>query len=486
MPTRRDALRLLVAAGAGVVARGALAFERQSGAATELFIRGGRVVNDDGARVADLRIIGETIAEIGAHLRPGTDAQVIEATGKLVMPGGVDPHTHLHPGYGIDDLNVGSMAALAGGITTLGTFAAAAQGETVLRALEVWAQRVRAEAIADVFLHADSWPPTDDVIAAMPQIAAFGQPSFKVLIPAHEEFGAQIHNLVRLIEAARDAGVITMVHCEDAAIVAAATRRLVTANRTSLQYYGASRPVAAEISSTAQMAAICETIGAPVYIVHLSSARALDLCRQARRAGAPLFVETRPLYLHLTEERMAGPEGPLYIGQPPLRPDSDRQELWRGLADGGIDVLGSDHAPSTRAQKLDPALSITNTLPGMSDLQFMLPMFFSEAVQKRHLPLTRFVAITSANAARIFGLYPRKGTIRVGSDADVVIWDQQRSDTLTAASDLSNADYSVYEGWKVTGWPVTTIRRGEIVSATGQISSSVSPGKLVTRDRWHT
>ena len=376
------------------------------------------------------------------------------------------------------------MAALAGGITTLGTFAAAQKGETVQHALDAWSERVKNDAIADVFLHAQAWPPTDDVISAIPAIAARGQPSFKVFFP-EEDFGAHIHNFVRLLEAARDSGVITMAHCEDASIVMAATRRLIASGRTSIHDYATTRPVAAEISATAQAAALCESTGAPLYVVHISSARALDATFQSRRAGSPLFVETRPLYLHLTEERMAGPDAALYVGQPPLRPASDGIELWRGVADGRIDVLGSDHAPFTRSQKMDPALSLSKTLPGMSDLQFMLPMYFSEGVQKRELPLTRFVATTSTNAARIFGLYPRKGVIRAGSDADIAIWDPNRSATVTAAADLSNSDYSVYEGWNVSGWPVTTIRRGEIVYDAGRVSGRSGTGQLISRERWH-
>jgi dihydropyrimidinase len=366
----------------------------------------------------------------------------------------------------------------------VGTFAAAEKDETVQHALDAWSQRVRSDAIADVFLHAQAWPPTDRVVAAMAALAAGGQPSFKVFF-CEEDIGAQIHNVVRLMEAARDAGVITMAHCEEASIVAAATKRLVVTGHTSLREYAASRPVAAEISATAQVGALCESTRAPLYVVHISSARALDVCHQSRRAGAPLFVETRPLYLHLTEDRLAGPDGPLYVGQPPLRVASDRRELWRGIADGRIDVLGSDHAPFTRAQKMDPALSISNTLCGMSDLQTMLPMYFSEGVHKRRIPLTRFVATTSTNAARIFGLYPRKGVLRAGSDADIVIWDPKRTGSVRAEADLSNADYSVYEGWNVTGWPVMTIRRGELVYDAGQVSGRPGTGRLIARERWH-
>jgi dihydropyrimidinase len=218
---------------------------------------------------------------------------------------------------------------------------------------------------------------------------------------------------------------VTMVHCEDASIVDAATRRLVAENRAALRNYPESRPVAAEIAATAQVTAWCESFGGPLYVVHISSARALDIAERTRKRHAPLFGETRPLYLHLTEERMAGSDAALFVGEPPLRPASDSLELWRGLADGRIDVLGSDHAPFTRAQKTDPAvITIDKHLPGMSDLQFMLPMYFSEGVPKRHLPLTRFVETTSTNAARIFGMYPQKGVIQPGSDADIVIWDQ--------------------------------------------------------------
>jgi dihydropyrimidinase len=448
----------------------------------EILIRRGRVVNADGVRDADVRIVGSQIAEVGAGLKPRDGARIIDAAGRLVMPGGIDPHTHLHPGF-VDDMTSGSMAALAGGVTTVGTFANATQNETLTAAIDRMAARVQAEAIADVILHPSVWPPSADTIAAMKAIAAAGQPSFKIFM-TRSDFGARLPLVIQQLEAARDAGVVTMMHCEDGALLAAAVRRLESEGRTSLKDYGESRPVIAEVAATHHAAALCESTRAPIYMVHLSCARALEATRAARRAKAPLFVETRPLYLHLTSEKMQTPDAPLFVGQPPLREQADRDAMWRGIADGSIDVLATDHAPWTREQKLDPNLTISRLRPGVSDLRTMLPMFFSEGVHARKLPLTRFVECSSTNAARIFGVYPKKGVIREGSDADITIWDPKRVAAVQAADDPSNSDYTVYEGWPVTGWPVTTIRRGEVVFEAGKVIGPAGSGQLVKREPW--
>jgi dihydropyrimidinase len=451
----------------------------QQSAAPEILIRGGRVVNADGVNQADVRIIGESIAEVKTRLVPSRAAHVIEAKGRLVTPGGIDPHTHLSPNF-VDDLTSGSMAALAGGITTVGTFAATRPGEPMADALDRLASRVAAEAVSDVILHGQTWPPTPELPAVL---AKRGHPSLKIFM-MRADFGMHLKEVILTLEAAREAGVVTLLHCEDGPLLAAAVRRLVAEGRNSLRDYAASRPVIAEVAATQQAAALCESTRAPMYAVHVSSARALDACRSAREAGAPFFVETRPLYLHLTDERLNGPDAPLYVSQPPLRATSDANALWRGLIDGGIDVLATDHAPWTRAQKLDPSLSITQLRPGMSDLQFMLPMYFSEGVGKRKLPLERFVETTSTNAARIFGLYPRKGVVREGSDGDVVVWDPARTARVTAKADLSKSDYTVYEGWQVTGWPITTIRRGQIVYDAGAVAGRAGSGQLLRREGW--
>jgi len=481
MPNRREVVETLVAGSLGLALGPRAAHAEGRGQAAELLIRGGRIVNADGIRVADLRISGETIAEIGSGLRPGAGARVIEAAGKLVMPGGIDPHTHLSPPFA-DDLTSGSEAALAGGITSIGTFAFPREGESVAAAMERTTAEAAPLGIADYFLHGFSWPPGPAVAASLADLVRLGQPSFKIFMPI-DDFSAKLAEVVELLEAAARAGVLMMIHCEDQVLLSAAARRLAAAGRTSLAAYGESRPVIAELAATNQAIALCEMTGATCYVVHLSSERALDACRAARRRGLPLKVETRPLYLHLTEEKMRGPDSQLFVGQPPLRTRQDSEALWAGVVDGSIDVLATDHAPWTRAQKLDTTLTITNLRPGVSDLQSMLPMFFSEGVVKRKLPLERFVELTSTNAARIFGLHPRKGVIQEGSDGDVVIWDPQRTGTIRAADDRSKSDYSAYEGWEVRGWPVTTIRRSEVVYETGEIRGQPGSGKLVFRKR---
>ena len=447
-----------------------------------LLIRGGRVVNADGIRGADVRIDAGRIVQVASNIASTAGVQTIDARGKLVMPGGIDPHTHLQPAF-VDDLTSGSCAALAGGITTIGTFVQPRRDEAPEAAFDRMVALVEEQAIADFILHTMLVPPRREQIPLLAGLVARGQPSIKVFM-MWEDFGAQVPALIEVLEAARDAGVVTLVHCEDGALLAAAVRRLTAAGRTSLANYAESRPVIAEVAATQQAASLCESTRAPMHVVHLSSARALDACRDVRRRGLPFTVETRPLYLHVTDEVMRGPDAPLYVGQPPIRSREDVEAMWSGILDGSIDFLATDHAPWTRAQKLDPALTISRVRPGVSNLQYMLPMYYSEGVRTRRIALERFVATTSTNAARLYGLHPRKGIIAEGSDADVVIWDPEQRRTVRAEDDLSNSDYSPYEGRTVTGWPVITIRRGEIVGNEMTVIGMPGSGQLVPRERW--
>ena len=266
-------------------------------------------------------------------------------------------------------------------------------------------------------------------------------------------------------------------------MLAHAGHALIESGNGAVRNFPEARPVSAEVEAVEQAIALCRLTSAPIYIVHLSSAAALDRCSQARAAGLPVYVETRPLYLHLTRERFAEPDAAKYVGAPPLRDQSDRDALWRGLASGDIDTVCSDHAPWSLADKLDPALNAVTARQGVADLETLMPMLYSEGVATGRITLDRFVELTSTNAARRFGLYPRKGAIAIGSDADLALWDPEERRTINGAQMQSRADYSPYDGWTVRGWPRHLIRRGQLVLSDGVSRGSAGAGPVAPPKR---
>jgi dihydropyrimidinase len=478
---RRKAVRTMGAAALGfaAVARDVRAETEAGQEATEILILGGCIVNADASQLADVRVLGDTIAEIGPDLAPSSGARIIDATGRLVIPGGIDPHAHLQGSF-VDDLTSGTAAAVAGGITAVGTFANPRDGENAVEAMDRSLAEVAERAIADVFFHARSWPPTSDFAALMPELAARGQPSHKIFM-TRRDFGTHRVAFIEVLEAARDAGVVTLMHCEDTAILQAALSRLRAEGRTSLEHYAESRPVLAEVAATQEAVVLCELTGAPIHFVHLSCERALDAARNANTVALPLTIETRPLYLYFTDQALLRADGPLYVGQPPLRSQNDVEAMWRGLADGRITFLATDHAPWTREQKMDPELDVGRLRPGVSDLRFMLPLLYSEGVRKGRISEERFVEVVSTSAARTFGLYPERGVVREGSLADLVVFDPELERTAGADDDPSRSDYTPFEGWAVTGWPVTTIRRGEVVYEDGRVTGQPGTGRPAER-----
>jgi dihydropyrimidinase len=454
----------------------------------DLVVRGATVVTDVGRARADVGVTRGKVAALGVGL---SGAREIDAHGLHVLPGAVDPHVHLSNapdaassaelgdlGW-VDDFASGSAAALAGGITTLGNMTCAGDKETMHQAVSRDAAMVAAQAVADIFLHPVWAGPQPWVVEDVRRLCAEGQRSLKIFtcVPEFDRHGAEV---VRAMEAARDAGAITLFHCEELAVIDCCTRGLMQAGH-GMGHYAQSRPALAEVVAVQRAVALCELTGAPTYIVHLSCARALAVCREARARGLPVYVETRPLYLHLTDERYDSAQAPLYVGQPPLRTAEDREALWAALADGTIHTMGSDHAPWRAADKMDPRHTLDKVRPGVAELDSMMPMLVSEGVVRRGLPLERLVALTAANPARLFGLYPRKGTIAVGSDADLVVWDLGRRRAIRAADMRSRSDYSPYEGTEVTGWPVLTVRRGEVVFEDGQLLGTAGSGQLLVR-----
>jgi dihydropyrimidinase len=451
-----------------------------------LIIRNGLIVTAERQLEADIRIRDGKIAEIDRNLpRSEADERELDAHGLLVLPGGIDPHVHLTVPQSapstdrwVDDLTSGSKAALAGGITTVGNMSFPEPGETPLATLKREAKLVQQQAIADVILHPVIIPPIEAAISELPQMVAAGHTTIKVFM-CTEEFDQHVLAYLEMLQAAGEMGILTVIHCEDFAIIAAACRALLDEGRGSLRYYPESRPVVSEAVATQRAVAMCEATGSPIYVVHLSSERALQVCEEAQARALPVYVETRPIYLHLTQERFLDPDGAVYVGQPPLREAQDIAALWEGLGKGTIHVVATDHAPWTREQKLDPSLNVVNLRPGVNNLQVMLPMLYSEGVLKGKISLEQFVALTSTNAARLFGLYPRKGTIVVGSDADLVLWDPTESRVIRGAEQFSQAGFSIYEGVEVAGWPRMTIRRGQVVYEDGRITAQPGSGQLV-------
>ncbi len=450
----------------------------------DLAIRGGTVVTADALYRADVAVVGETIVQIGGDVEA---SETIDASDKLVLTGAIDAHVHLSSPPGehtepawVDDFTSGSRGALAGGVTTVGNMTFLAPGETPLQGLEREGAIVRQQAIADVLLHpviAETTPATLDEI---PALLEAGHNSIKFFMSS-KVFDNQVRVYVEAVRRAGSADLITLIHCEDYAIMEDATAQLMAAGKSSLRYYPESRPVISEVVATQRAVAIAEATGAPVYIVHLSSKRALEVCADAQARGVPVYVETRPLYLHLTRERFEEADGAKYVGQPPLRDQEDVEALWTGIQQGVLHTVCTDHAPWSLAAKLDPQLSIANLRPGVENLQTMVPMLYSEGVRTGRISLRRLVEVTATNAAKLFGLFPRKGTIAVGSDADLVIFDPNQTRTVENSMLLSNVDYSVYEGWEVTGWPSVTIRRGEVVFQNGEVLGQPGSGQIVRR-----
>jgi dihydropyrimidinase len=452
----------------------------------DLVVRGGTIVTADGRTDADVGVRKGRIAQIGGAM---TAARELDARGLLVLPGGVDPHVHLNGERGdpnepewVDDYLSGSQAALAGGITSFGNMSYVLPWESIRQRVATEGALVGQQAIADAFFHMALVAPTPETLAEIGPMVAAGQSSMKIFmcLPSFEAYARQF---TTVMTSTAESGGITLIHCEDLPTIECCTTVLARASRTALCHYAESRPVESEIVATERAIAMCRATRAPTYIVHLSSARALAACVAARAEGLPLYVETRPLYLHLTADRYADPDGALYVAQPPLRASEDREALWRGLAEGSIDTLGSDHAPWTRELKMDPKLDVNRARPGVAELDTMLPLLYTEGVARGRITLERFVAVTSTNAARLFGLYPRKGTIAVGSDADLVIWETRERRTIRDTDLFSRAAHTVYRGRELTAWPRTTLRRGEVVFDEGKILGKPGSGQPIPRGR---
>jgi dihydropyrimidinase len=451
----------------------------------DLVVRGGTVVTASDSFAADIGVRSGRVAAIGEALAPGTTE--IAAAGLLVLPGGVDVHTHLDVEVGgvltADDFESGTVAAACGGITTICDYAWQSRGQSLMQAIEAWEVKAKGRAHIDYGFHVVVSDATDDTLAEMPRLVAAGYPSVKVFMI--NEFGIGDEALLRLFGAARAAGVIVNVHAENGNMLDHCASGMRAAGRLDPRHYAESRPPLAEAEATRRAIDYAALVDAEVYIVHLSCADALEAVSAARRRGIRVWAETRPIYLALTEERYAvgGTEAAKFIGAPPLRSGLDQAALWDGLRSGDIQTIGSDNTSWTVEQKSAGAHDFTRVPYGVPGLETEMRVIYSEGVAKGRIPLQTFVAAFATNPARIFGLYPRKGTIAVGSDADFVLFDPQRKSVVDERQLHSRAGYDPFHGFHLAGGPVMTVSRGEVVARDGQILSRAGRGQHLERYR---
>jgi dihydropyrimidinase len=460
----------------------------------DLVVRRGLVVAADGRTVADVAIAGGRIAAVGKGL--GTGRVEIDATGQLVLPGAIDSHCHIaqESSTGLltaDDFHSATVAAACGGTTTVIPFAAQHRGQSLRDVVREYHRRAANKAIIDYGFHLIVSDPDERALREdLPALIAEGCTSFKIFM-TYEALKLTDRQILSVLQVARDERALVLVHAENHDAIAWTTQRLLAEGRTAPKYHAESRPAIAEREAVHRIISLAEMSGASLFVVHVSSAEALEQIRWARARGLPVFAETCPQYLVFTAEDLDRPgfEGAKYVFSPPARDRVSQEALWEGLKERVLDIVTSDHAPY-RFDNVDgkavhgtsaPFPKIPNGMPG---LETYAPVLFSEGVRSGRLTLERFVALTATNAARIYGLYPRKGTIEPGADGDIAIWDPEVKVTISNTSLHHRMDYTPYEGMTVTGWPVVTISRGEVVWREGRVSARLGRGVFLPRERF--
>ena len=455
----------------------------------DVVVRGGRVVTEADERECDIGIRGGKIAALGERL--GDAAEVIDASGRLVLPGGIDAHCHLsqRSSFGVltaDDFTSGSISAACGGTTTIIPFAPQQKGEALGEAVAAYAAKAEGKSVLDYgfnLIISDPTPAALDV--DLPALIAQGHTAVKVFM-TYDSVRVNDRQLLDVL--ARDLGAITMVHAENHELMVWLAERLVKRGDVAPRFHAEAHAPQAEREAVHRVIELAEAVGAPVYIVHLSDGAAIDVVRRARARGAVVLGETCTQYLVLSSADMDKPgfEGAKFVYSPPARVASNQPSVWRGLVDDTIQTLHSDHAgyrfDDVAGKKVNGTDAPFNRIPnGIPGIEARLPILFSEGVGKGRITLRRFVEVTASNPARIFGLYPRKGVIALGADADLALWDPERRVTLSIDNLHDRMDYTPYEGMEITGWPVTTLSRGRVVQHEGEVRGQPGMGELLRR-----
>jgi dihydropyrimidinase len=434
---------------------------------------------------ADIGIVGGVITTLGRDLGPGR--RDIDAAGRYVLPGGIDTHCHFDQPMRdsvtlADDFLSGPISAAHGGTTTVVPFACQLQGQTARAAVEDYHRRAAGKPVIDYAFHLIISDPTETVLRDdLPSLIRDGYTSFKIYM-TYETLKLNDRQVISVLALARREGALVMVHAENSDGIAWLTAELEKHGKTAPYFHALSRPQAVEREGTHRAITMSEIVDVPILLVHVSSAETVEQIRWAQGRGLRIYAETCPQYLVLTADHLNAPdfEGAKFICSPPPRDAASQEAVWRGLAGGVFQVVSSDHA----AFRFDDPLgkkrhgtsaSFTKVPNGVPGVETRLPLLFSEGVSQGRIDVTTFVALTATNAAKLYGLYPRKGTIAVGSDADLVIWDKDREVVITNDLLHHNCDYTPYEGMQVRGWPAVVMSRGEVVVEEGKLQ--VEPGR---------
>jgi dihydropyrimidinase len=451
-------------------------------------ISGGTVVTSTGTLDMDVVVDGEQVAALVRRGDgPTQPERVINASGRYVLPGGIDAHTHMEMPFGgtfsVDTFETGTRAAAWGGTTTIIDFAVQARGTSLQSTLDKWHAKADGKCAIDYGFHMIVSDVNDATLKEMRACVDAGVNSFKMFMAYPGVFYSTDGEILRAMQQARQIGGLVMMHAENGIAIDQLVEQALAAGRTEPLQHGLTRPPELEGEATSRAITLAKVTGAPLYVVHLSAIQALTAVAEARAAGQNVFAETCPQYLWLSIEDLARPdfEGAKFVASPPLRPKEHQASLWRGLRTNDLSVVSTDHCPfcfvDQKELGRDSFAKIPNGIPGVEHRMDLL----HQGVAAGELSLARWVDVASTTPARMFGLYPRKGTIAPGSDADIVVYDPTATQTLSVNTHHMNVDYSAYEGMRITGRVDTVLSRGRVVIEGGQYHGSAGHGRFLSR-----
>jgi dihydropyrimidinase len=460
---------------------------------TRIAIGGGSVLSPSGAVEADVLVDGGQVSALAA---PGSETaqafaasadQVLDASGRYVLPGGIDVHTHMEMPFGgtfsADTFETGTRAAAWGGTTTIIDFAVQAKGTSLLATLDKWHSKADGNCVVDYGFHMIVSDVNDTTLKEMPVCIDAGVNSFKMFMAYPGVFYATDGEILRAMQKAAETGAVIMMHAENGIAIDQLVARALAEGKTDPVQHGLTRPPELEGEATSRAIVLAKVTGAPLYVVHLSAAQALQAITEARDTGQNVFAETCPQYLYLSLDDLARPgfEGAKFVASPPLRPREHQGSLWRGLRTNDLSVVSTDHCPFCFKEQKELGRGDFSKIPnGMPGVEHRMDLLH-QGVAAGELSLARWVEVASTTPARMFGLYPRKGIIAPGADADIVIYDPRASQTLSAQTHHMNVDYSAYEGLQITGQVQTVLSRGQIVIDGGEYRGRTGHGQFLRR-----